>query len=152
MTRRNVGRIGDEMLGVGPGLSGRRDRFGTEPGTSHNSIPPSRPRLKAWEGWSVPVPRHLVLGNKRQHGGGADQDSDMPSAAELVAAIAAANDSLADLIRQQAQATEREEAKDTAIGSFRLGIGFWADAELARLTIVLTHGSSGSQKHHPLPR
>ena len=60
----------------------------------------------------------------------------MPSAAELVAAIAAANNSLADLIWQQAQVKEREEqeAKDATIGSFRLGIGFW-----------LTLGLPGSQ-------
>ena len=37
VTQRDMGRIGDEMSGVGPGLSGRRDRFGTEPGTSHNT-------------------------------------------------------------------------------------------------------------------
>ena len=70
----------------------------------------------------------------------------MPSAAELTVAIAAANDSLVDLIGQQAQVKEREEqeAKDATVGSFRLGIGFWADVELARLAIMLTHGSSGS--------
>ena len=70
----------------------------------------------------------------------------MPSAAELAAAIAAANDSLADLIWQQAQVKEQaeQEAKDAAVGSFRLGIGFWADVGLARLAIMLTHGSSGS--------
>ena len=78
----------------------------------------------------------------------------MPSAVELTAAIAAANDSLVDLIWQQAQVKEREEQeeKDATIGSFRLGIRFWADVGLARLAIVLTHGSSGSQKHRPLPR
>ena len=125
-------RVCDETSGVSPGLSGRRDGFGTEHGTSHNSIPPSRPHLKAWVGWSVPIPRRLVLRNKRRRGGGADQDSDMPSAAELVAAIAVANDSLADLIRQQAQVKEQEEqeAKDAAIGSFRLGIGFWLTLSL----------------------
>ena len=102
----------------------------------------------------MPVPWRLALGNKRWRGGGADQDSDMPSTAELTAAIVAANDSLADLIRQQAQAKEQEEqeAKDAAVGSFRLGIGFWADIRLARLAIVLTHGSSGSRKCRPLPR
>ena len=76
----------------------------------------------------MPVPRHLVPRNKRQNGRGADQDSDMPSTVELMAAIAVANDSLVDLIRQQAQAKKQEEqeAKDaTAVGSFRLGIGFW---------------------------
>ena len=125
--RHEEGRVHDEKLGVGLGLSGHRDRFGTEHGMSHNSIPPSRPCLEGWEGWSVPVPQCLVPRNKRQCGGGADQDSDMPSTAELTAAIAAANDSLADLIRQQAQAKEREEqeAKDATVGSFRLGIGFW---------------------------
>ena len=114
------------MSGVSPGLSRHRDGFRTKHGTSHNSIPPSRQRLEAWEGWSVPIPQCLVPRNKRQHGG-ADQDSDMPSTAELAAAIAAANDSLADLIRQQAQAKEREEqeVKDAAVGSFRLGIRFW---------------------------
>ena len=144
--RRNAGHVGNETSGVSTGMSGCRDGFRTEPGTSHNSIPPSRPHLEAWEGWSVPVPQRLVLGNKRRHRGGADQDSDMPSAAELVAAIAAANDSLADLIWQQAQAKEQEEqeAKDAAVGSFRLGIGFWADVELARLAIVLTCRSSRS--------
>ena len=86
------------MSGAGPGLSGHRDRFGTKPGTSHNSIPPSRPRLEAWEGWSMPIPWHLVPGNKRWHGGGANQDSNMPSTVELAAAIAVANNSLADLI------------------------------------------------------
>ena len=76
----------------------------------------------------MPVPWHLVPRNKRRHGGGADQDSNMPSAVELTAAIAAANDSLVDLIWQQAQVKEREEqeVKDAAaVGSFRLGIGFW---------------------------
>ena len=132
----NAGRVRDEMLGVGPGLSGCRDGFRTEPGMSLNSIPPSRPHLEAWEGWSVPIPQHLVLRNKRQCRGGANQDSDMPSTAELMAAIAAANDSLADLIQQQAQAKEREEqeAKDATVGSFRLGIGIW-----------LTSGLPGSQ-------
>ena len=104
-----MGHIHNETSGVSPGLSGHRDRFGTEHGTSHNSIPPSRLHLEAWEGWSVPIPRRLVPRNKRRHGGGADQDSDMPSTAEHVAAIAAANDSLADLIRQQAQVKEQEE-------------------------------------------
>ena len=66
----------------------------------------------------MPIPQRLVLRNKRQCGG-ADQDSDMPSAAELAAAIAAANNSLADLIWQQAQVKEREEqeAKDATVGS-----------------------------------
>ena len=75
----------------------------------------------------------------------------MPSTAELVAAIAAANNSLADLIWQQAQAKEQEEqeAKDAAIGSFRLGIRFWADAELARLAIVLTRGRQREPKALP---
>ena len=128
MMQHDTGRVCNEMLRVGPGLSGRRDGFGTEHGMSHNSIPPSRPHLEAWEGWSVPVPQRLVPRNKRQHGGGADQDSDMPSTAELVAAIAAANNSLVDLIWQQAQVKEREEqeVKDaTTVGSFRLGIRFW---------------------------
>ena len=95
-------------------------------GTSHNSIPPSRLHLKAWEGWSVPVPRHLVLRNKRQHGEKTDQDRDMPSAVELAAAIATANANLATLVQQQAEATEREaqeakeakEAKEATVGSF----------------------------------
>ena len=123
MMRRDAERICDETSGVSPGLSGRRDGFGTKHGTSHNSIPPSRPCLKAWEGWSVPVPWRLVLRNKRRRGGGADQDSDMPSAVELVAAITAAiavaNDSLADLVQQQAQVKELEEqeAKEAAVGS-----------------------------------
>ena len=132
-----LGHVRNEMSGVGLGLSGHRDGFGTEHGMSHNSIPPSRPRLKAWEGWSVPVPQHLVPRNKRWHGGGADQDSNMPSTAELAAAIVAANDSLVDLIREQAQAKEREEqeVKDAAIGSFRLGIGFWLMSGLPGLQL-----------------
>ena len=44
---------------VGLGLRGLRDGSGTESRSSHNSIPPSGPCLKAWEGWSVPVPQHL---------------------------------------------------------------------------------------------
>ena len=61
----------------------------------------------------------------------------MPSTAELAAAIVAANDSLVDLIREQAQAKEREEqeAKDAAIGSFRLGIGFWLISGLPGLQL-----------------
>ena len=118
MTQCNVGRVCDETSGIGLGLSRHweSDGFRTECGTSHNSIPPSRPRLKAWEGWSVPVPWRLVPRNKRRRRGGADQDSDMPSAVELVAA----NDSLADLVQQQAKAKEQEEqeAKEAAIGSF----------------------------------
>ena len=127
VTRRDAGHIHDETSGVSPGLSRCRDGFRTKHGMSHNSIPPSRPHLKAWDGWSVPVPWHLVLRNKRWRGGGADQDSDMPSTAELVATIVAANNSLADLIWQQAQAKEQEEqeVKDAAVGSFRLGIRFW---------------------------
>ena len=34
--RCDAGRVGDETLGVGLGLSRRRDGFGTEPGMSHN--------------------------------------------------------------------------------------------------------------------
>ena len=104
-------------MGSGPGVE-----------TSHNSIPPSRPRLEAWEGWSMPVPQHLVPRNKRWHGEEADQDSDMPSVAELAAAIVMANANLATLVQQQAEATEREaqevkevkeakEARDAAVGS-----------------------------------
>ena len=55
----------------------------------------------------------------------ADQDSDMPSAVELAAAIAAANANLATLVQQQAKATEQEvkeakeakEARDATVGS-----------------------------------
>ena len=127
MMQHDAGRVCDETSGIGLGLSGHRDGFGTGHGTSHNSIPPSRPCLEAWEGWSMPVPQHLVPRNKRRRGGGADQDSDMPSVGELTAAIAAANENLVTLVQQQAQAKEREEqeVKDTTIGSFRLGIGFW---------------------------
>ena len=62
----------------------------------------------------MPVPQHLVLRNKRWHGEKADQDRDMPSVAELAAAIATANANLETLVQQQAEATEREaqEAKD----------------------------------------
>ena len=107
--------------GLGPGME-----------TSHNSIPPSRLCLEAWEGWSVPVPRRLVPRNKRRHGEEADQDSDMPSTAELAAAIAMANANLVTLVQQQAEAMEREakeakeakEVRDATIGSFfRLGFG-----------------------------
>ena len=79
----------------------------------------------------MPVPRRLVPRNKRRHGEEANQDSEMPSAVELAAAIAMANANLATLVQQQAEATEREvkeakeakeaeDAKDTrdaAIGS-----------------------------------
>ena len=84
----------------------------------------------------MPVPQRLVPRNKRQCGGGAVQASDMTSMAELAAAIAVANENLVTLVQQQAQAKEREEqeVKDAAIGSFRLGIGFW-----------LTLGLPGSQ-------
>ena len=67
----------------------------------------------------MPVPRRLVPRNKRRRRGGADQDSDMPSTVELIAAIAVANDSMADLVWQQAQAKEWEEqeVKEAAVGS-----------------------------------
>ena len=73
----------------------------------------------------MPVPRRLVLRNKRRHGEKADQDRDMPSVAELAAAIAMANANMATLVQQQAEATEREaqeakeakEARDATIGS-----------------------------------
>ena len=65
VTQWDMGRVCDEMSGIGPGLSGHRDGFGTRRGTSHNSIPPSRLRLEAWEGWSVSVPRQLVPRHKR---------------------------------------------------------------------------------------
>ena len=45
MTQHNVGCIRDEMSGIGLGLSRRRDGFGTEHGTSHNST----------TGWGVVV-------------------------------------------------------------------------------------------------
>ena len=91
------GRVGAGM-GSGPDVE-----------TSHNSIPPSRPHLEAWEGWSVPVPRHLVLRNKRQHGEKADHNRDMPSAAELAAAIVMANANLVTLVHSVAatQTTSR---------------------------------------------
>ena len=54
----------------------------------------------------MPVPQCLVPRNKRRCRGGADQDSDMPSAAELAAAIAVANETLVTLVQQQAQAKE----------------------------------------------
>ena len=62
----------------------------------------------------MPVPWRLVPRNKRRHGEEADQDSDMPSTAELAAAIVTANANLATLVQQQAEATEREakEAKE----------------------------------------
>ena len=62
----------------------------------------------------MPVPQCLVPRNKRWHGEEADQDSDMPSAAELAAAIVTANANLATLVQQQAETAEREakEAKD----------------------------------------
>ena len=80
----------------------------------------------------MPIPRRLVLRNKMQHGEKADQDRDMPSAAELAAAIVTANANLATLVQQQAEATEREaqeakdakdvkdakDTRDTAVGSF----------------------------------
>ena len=50
----------DETSVVGPGLGGLRDGSRTEGWISHNSIPPSRPCLEAWEGWSMPVPQHLA--------------------------------------------------------------------------------------------
>ena len=34
--RRDMGHVGDEMSGASLGLSGHRDGFRTEPGTSHN--------------------------------------------------------------------------------------------------------------------
>ena len=112
--RRDAERVRNETSGISPGLSGHRDRVGTVRGMSHNSIPPSRPRLEAWEGWSVPIPQRLVPRNKKRRGEEADQDSDMPSAVELAAAIATANANLATLVQQQAEAAEREakDAKD----------------------------------------
>ena len=67
----------------------------------------------------MPIPRRLVPGNKRLCGGGASQDNTMPSAVELVAAIAAANDKLVTLVWQQAEAKEREdqEERDATVGS-----------------------------------
>ena len=73
----------------------------------------------------MPIPRRLVPRNKRRHGEKADQDRDMPSTAELAAAIATANANLATLVQQQAKAMEREaqeakeakDARDAAVGS-----------------------------------
>ena len=102
----------------------------------------------------MPVPRCLVPRNKRRHGGGADQDSDMPSAAELAAAIAAANDSLADLVWQQAQAKEQEEqeVKEATVGSSSLGHQGLADLELVRLVNVPLCQNGRRRVHRPLPR
>ena len=58
--RHDVWHICDETSVVGPGLGGLRDGSGTEGGMSHNSIPPSRPCLEAWEGWSMPIPWRLA--------------------------------------------------------------------------------------------
>ena len=67
--RCDVGRAHDETLGIGPGLGRHRDGFRTEGGMSHNSITPSRPHLKVWEGWSMPIPWHLapkITGNMEE--------------------------------------------------------------------------------------
>ena len=66
MMRRDAERVRNETSGIGPGLSGHRDGVRTGHGTSHNSIPTSRPCLEAWEGWSMPVPQHLVRRNLQQ--------------------------------------------------------------------------------------
>ena len=58
--QRNMWHIHNETSVVSPGLGGLRDRSGPKGSMSHNSSPPSRPCLKAWEGWSMPVPWHLA--------------------------------------------------------------------------------------------
>ena len=70
----------------------------------------------------MPIPWRLVPRNKRRHGEEADQDSNMPSTAELTAAIATANANLVTLVQQQAEVTEREakdvkDTRDAAVGS-----------------------------------
>ena len=70
MTQHNAWRICNETLVVSLGLGGLRDGSGSEGGMSHNSIPPSRPHLKAWEGWSVPVPWRLASEIKGSAGEG----------------------------------------------------------------------------------
>ena len=82
----------------------------------------------------------------------------MSSTAELTAAIVAANDTLATLVRQQAEAKEREEqeakkqkeqeAKDAAVGSFSIGHQILADLRLARLANVLPCQSGGKRVYY----
>ena len=81
----------------------------------------------------------------------------MLSAAELAAAMVAANDNLANLVQQQAQAEEQEEqeeqeAKDATIGSLSLGYQVWADLRLTRLANTLLHQSDRKRVCCPLPR
>ena len=67
----------------------------------------------------MPIPWHLAPKIKGDTEVGQVRIVPMPSAAELAVAIAAANNSLAALVQQQAEAKEREEqeARDTAVGS-----------------------------------
>ena len=53
VTQRDVERVRDEMLGIGPGSSGRRDGVGTGRGTSHNSLRESGQALEWFQdfGW-----------------------------------------------------------------------------------------------------
>ena len=136
--QRDAARVHDETLGIGLGLGRLRDGSGTKGGMSHNSIPPSRPHLEAWEGWSMPVLWCFTLEIK-----GGMVEKDRPGwyhacAVELAAAMAAANDNLATLVQQQAQVKEQEEreeqeVKDAAIGSLSLVYWVSADLGLARL-------------------
>ena len=48
VTQCDAGHVRDETLGVGPGLSGCRDGFGTEHGMSHNNVP-------SWQSFTMPL-------------------------------------------------------------------------------------------------
>ena len=111
--------IHNEMPVVSPGLGGHKDGSGTEGGMSHNSIPPLKATPQGLGGLVCAHPSMPSSENKRQCGGGAGQDSTMPSIAELTAAVVVANDNLADLVQQQAKAKdwEEREAREATIGS-----------------------------------
>ena len=126
VTRRDAECVRDETSGIGPGSSRRRDGVGTRRGTSHNSIPPLKATPQGLGGLVHACPLAPCLENKRQHRGGVGQDSTMLSAAELAAAMAAANDNLVTLVQQQAEVKDQEEqeAKEAAIGSLVSGSDF----------------------------
>ena len=84
-------------------------RTWTKGGTSHDNIPPSRPHLAAC---GVLVHAHPLVPSFRIKDGTEEyvcQDSTMPTAAELMAAVVVANANLTALMQQQAEAKDQEE-------------------------------------------
>ena len=105
VTRRNWA----ETPGGRTRLGAARGRVRARGGSSHNSIPPSRPRLEAWDRLVRARPWRLGLGKKGTLQPGVRQVNTMLTAAELKAALDTASAQVTALGRQLEEAEVRSE-------------------------------------------